>query len=315
VAQIETTAGPVDADQLGRTLVHEHLITASEAVREQYPQLYDREAEHRRAVEGVRAAMAHGVRTWVDPSCMDLARDAAWFARVAEETGIQLVMCTGIYGQHYTFLPYHFQSRDEDYLADVFVHDIEQGIQGTAVKAAFLKCAADEPGLTPDMEKVHRAAARASKRTGRPIMAHSRPASRTGLEQMRIFEEEGVDPRKVQIAHTGDSDNLDHIEELLATGCWIGMDRFGLDLYLPLEQRIATVVELCKRGYADRMMLSQDYCATIDWYPQELIEQMVPKWSFTLIFDEVLPALREGGVTEEQIETMLDRNPAAWLTA
>ena len=91
--------------------------------------------------------------------------------------------------------------------------------------------------------------------TGLPIMAHSQPSSGTGLEQMRIFSEEGVDPARVQIAHTGDTDDLDYIERLLDTGCWIGMDRYGLDMFLPTEQRNATVLALLERGYADRMFL------------------------------------------------------------
>jgi len=314
VTQIETTAGPIDAASMGRTLCHEHLLTASETVREQYPHLYDFEKEFARAVEQVRGAMAHGVRTIVDPACMDLARDARFARRVAQETGVQLVMCTGVYGQHYTFLPHHFQTRDEDYLADAFVHDIEVGIQGTDVKAAFIKTAADEPGITPDVEKVHRAAARASLRTGRPIMAHSRPASRTGLDQMRVFVEEGVAPEKVMIAHTGDTDDIDHIEELLALGPFIGMDRYGTDIFLPDEQRNQTIAELCRRGHADRMIISQDACATIDWFPEEMVAQLAPNWSFTHIFTTILPRLLEIGVSDEQIDTMLETVPRRWLS-
>src|SRR4051795_2265813 len=191
VAQVETTEGPIDAEQLGRTLVHEHLTSASEAIRNQFPHLYDFAAERERSLAALRAVKEHGVDTFVDPGCMDLARDAALSRELAAEAGIQMVLCTGIYGSHYTFLPHHFQNHDEDYLADAFVHDAEddEGIHGTGVKAAFFKCAADEPGITPDVEKVHRAAARASNRTGKPIMAHSRPASRTGLDQVRIFRE------------------------------------------------------------------------------------------------------------------------------
>ena len=314
MTQVETTAGAIEASAIGRTLCHEHLLTASESVRAQYPHLHDAEREFARAVEQVRAAMRHGVKTIVDPACMDLARDARFAQRVAQETGIQLVMCTGIYGQHYTFLPQHFQTRDEDYLADAFVHDIETGIQATAIKAAFIKTAADEPGITPDVEKIHRAAARASLRTGRPIMAHSRPASGTGLEQMRIFTEEGVAPEKVMIAHTGDTDDLDHIEELLALGPFIGMDRYGTDIFLPDDMRNATVAELCRRGYSERMVLSQDACATIDWFPEEMISQLAPNWHFAHIFETILPQLSDLGVSDDQIATMLEIVPRRWLT-
>jgi phosphotriesterase-related protein len=111
--------------------------------------------------------------------------------------------------------------------------------------------------MVPNFEKLHRAAARASQRTGVPIMAHSQPSSGTGLEQVRLFEEEGVDLNKVQIAHTGDTDDLDYIETLLDKGVWIGMDRYGLDLFLPTDKRNATVLALLERGYAERMFPSQ----------------------------------------------------------
>lgn len=312
---IETVSGPVDDADLGLTLAHEHLSTTSEAVRVQWPHLYDEQREYDRAVEQVRAAMDRGVKTIVDPSCMDLNRNVGLARRVVEETGIQLVMCTGVYGAKYTFIPPYFENREPSALVDVFVHDVEQGIQGTAVKAAFLKCAVDEPGIGEHVERVLRAIAQASLQTGRPIMAHSHPATRRGLEIMDVFDDEGVDPRKVQIAHTGDTDDLDYIEELLGRGCWIGMDRYGLDIILPTEQRNATVIELCKRGYADRMTLSQDACATIDWFPEELIKQMAPNWHFTFLWEGVLPALSDGGVTDEQIDTMMRENPRGWLTA
>jgi phosphotriesterase-related protein len=313
MATIETVTGPVGPGDLGVTLAHEHLTLASEGVRAQWPHLYDADRERERAVEQVRRAQERGVRTIVDPSCMDLGRDVRLALAVAGETGIQLVMCTGIYGARYTFLPPAFANREADAIADAFVHDIEEGIQGTGVKAAFIKCAADEPGVTDDVEKILRAAARASLRTGRPIMAHTHPATRRGLEVMDVFDDEGVDPARVQLAHTGDTADVDHIEELLARGPFIGMDRYGLDYILPTEQRNATVVELCRRGYADRMMLSQDACATIDWYPEELVAQMVPDWHFTFLWEGVLPALREAGVGDDQIEAMQVTAPARWL--
>jgi phosphotriesterase-related protein len=210
-------------------------------------------------------------------------------------------------------------SRDEDQIADIFVHDIEQGIQGTDIKAAFIKCAADEPGVTPNVEKVHRAAARASGQTGRPIMAHSHPKSGTGTRQMEIFTEEGVDPAKVQIAHTGDTDDLDYIERLLDTGCWIGMDRYGLDVFLPTEQRQATVLALLEKGHADRMFLSQDWCSTLDWFTPEMEEElkpvMAPNWSMTFLFERVIPELKERGMTDEQLDQMMVENPKRWLAA
>jgi phosphotriesterase-related protein len=256
------------------------------------------------------------VRTICDPAVLDLNRDVRLNLAVQETTGVRFVMATGVYGQHYTFLPQYFQNRDVDALVDVFVHDLEHGIQGTAVRAHFLKCAADEPGITPDVEKVHRAVARASLRTGAPIMAHTHPAGHTGLPQMGIFAEEGVDPSKVLLAHTGDTDDLDHIEELLATGATLGMDRYGLDnVFLPEGPRNATVVALCERGHAGRLVLGQDCCASIDWYPGELRPLLAPDWHFSLIFERIIPALAQAGVAEADLEAMVGANVHRWLAS
>ena len=178
------------------------------------------------------------MKTICDPSCLFLGRDIELMRGVAEASGLQVVPCTGIYT--YDHLPVVLQSRTPEEIAELLVHDIEVGIQGTEVKAAFLKCAADEPGVTENVEKVHRAVAKASVETGTPIMAHSRPASDTAPRQIEIFEEEGVDLSRVQIAHCGDTDDVDYIERLIEKGVYVGLDRFGIEMYLPFDKRIPT---------------------------------------------------------------------------
>jgi phosphotriesterase-related protein len=315
LATVETVNGPLDLEELGLTLIHEHFRTTDEATRFQFPHLYDEAAEWAAAMSDANAIRGHGVQTVVEPSAMFLHRDAAFSKRVADASGLNVILATGVYT--YEHLPQPLLNRTEDQLAELFVHDIEQGIQGTGIKAAFIKCAADEPGLTPNVEKVHRAAARASLQTGLPIMAHSRPASGTGLEQMRVFGEEGVDPSKVQVAHTGDTDDLDYIERLLDTGCWIGMDRYGLDIFLPTEKRQATVLALLEKGHADRMFLSQDWCSTLDWFTPEMEEQLkpvaAPNWSMTFLFEQVIPELKERGMTDDHLNQMMVENPKGWL--
>jgi phosphotriesterase-related protein len=229
------------------------------------------------------------------------------------------VPCTGIYS--YDYLPHYFENRDVDVMADHFVADIEVGIQGTDIRAGFLKCAADAAGVTENVEKIHRAVARASVRTGAPIMAHSMPAVGTGPRQVEIFREEGVAPERVQIAHTGDTDDLDYIEGLIAEGVYVGLDRYGLEMFLPIDRRNATMAELLRRGHAERLVVSQDFCATIDWFPQEAAEAFmnsgaIRNWSMTLVFDEVIPSLREQGVVDDAVfDTLFVENPRRWLTA
>ena len=327
MAQVPTVTGMVEADQLGTTLIHEHLRNADEAVRNQWPHVgaVKEEAPHEVsadqvydiAVREAKAAVDLGVNTIGEPTAMFLGRDVEFMRRVAEETGLQVIPCTGIYT--YDYLPQFFMNRDPDQIAELFVHDIENGIQGPDIKAAFIKCAADEPGVNENIEKVHRAAARASVQTGAPIMAHSRPASNTGPRQVEIFLDEGVEPGKIQIAHTGDSDDLDYIEGLLETGVWIGLDRYGLDIFLPYEKRQATAKALLERGHADRIFLSAASVATNDWFPLNIIDALIASgaahdWTIRIVHERVLPELREWGMTEEQERTMMVENPVRWLT-
>src|SRR5919199_888546 len=153
MANVETVQGPVDAGELGVVLIHEHVRFRDEAVAEEWPGRYDAEEELSAAVEAVEAARERGVRTIVDPTAMFGGRDVSFMREVAERTGVRIVACTGIYT--YDYLPHYFENRSEDQMAELFVGDVERGIQGTDVKAAFFKCAADEPGVTPNIEKVH----------------------------------------------------------------------------------------------------------------------------------------------------------------
>jgi phosphotriesterase-related protein len=319
MAQVQTVQGPVDAEELGLTLVHEHVRFRDEAVAEQWPGRYDDQLELDAALLAVNDAKDRGVRTIVDPTAMFGGRDVRFMKRVAEQTGVRIVACTGIYS--YDYLPHYFENRDVDVMADHFVEDIEIGCQGTEIRAAFLKCAADAAGVTEHVEKIHRACARASLKTGAPIMAHSMPAVGTGPRQVEIFREEGVEMHKVQIAHCGDTDDVAYIEGLLDQGVYVGLDRYGLEMYLPIDKRNATAAELLRRGHAERLMISQDFCASIDWFPPEAAEVFegqgaIRNWSMTLVFDEVVPALREDGAMDDaSFDTVFVENPKRWLTA
>jgi phosphotriesterase-related protein len=317
--QVQTVQGAIDAQELGLVLVHEHVRFRDEAVAAQWPGRYDERLELDAALLAVGAAKERGVQTIVDPTAMFGGRDVHFMKRVADDTGVRIIACTGIYS--YDYLPHYFENRDIDVMAEHFVADIEGGIQASGIRAAFLKCAADAAGVTEHVEKIHRAVARASVQTGAPIMAHSMPAVATGPRQVEIFEEEGVDLSRVQIAHCGDTDDLSYIEGLLAKGVYVGLDRYGLEMYLPIDKRNATAAELLRRGHAERLMISQDFCATIDWFPPEAAEVFegegsIRNWSMTLVFDEVVPALRELGVMDDAtFQTIFVENPKRWLTA
>ncbi len=317
MSTVETVQGQIDSSEMGLTLIHEHVRFRDEAVAENWPGRYDEQAELDAALEAVRAAKGHGVQFIVDPTAMFGGRDVRFIKRVSDESGVNIAFCTGIYT--YDHLPHYFENRDADQIAEHFVEDIEQGTQGTEMKAAFLKCAADAAGVTDNVEKIHRACARASLQTGAPVMAHSMPAAGTGPRQVEIFLEEGLAPEKIQIAHCGDSSDVDYIQGLLDQGVYVGLDRYGLDMFLPMDQRNAVTAELLRRGHAERVVISQDHCATIDWFTPEVAEQMlnspaIHNWSFTLVFEEVIPWLRGQGVMDDGVfDTVFVKNPSRWL--
>ncbi|MCM3691080.1 phosphotriesterase family protein [Neobacillus niacini] len=311
MTSINSVTGVIDSSELGLTLIHEHLVIRSESVYVQFPHLYNEEIELQRAIEKVNQAKSLGVKTICDPTIMELGRDIRLMEKVSLETGVQVIAGTGIYTYHY--LPPHFKNRSIDYMADLFVRDIEVGIQNTSIKAGFLKCATDEQGITPDVEKVIRAVARAHLKTGAPIMTHSHSASGTGLMQLDILEEEGVNPSSILIGHVGDTDSLNYIFKVLDRGAFIGMDRYGITRLIGPERRNATVIDLVKRGFANRMFLSQDSCCTFDWYEPDFIEKVYPKWNMTYILEEIIPELKKAGVTEDHIQTMMVNNARSWF--
>ncbi|HEX6352644.1 phosphotriesterase-related protein [Actinophytocola sp.] len=317
MGSVETVRGPVSVDALGVTLMHEHVFVLSEEIRRNYPRLWDEEQRVADAVDRLRSVAGRGVRTIVDPTVLGLGRDVARVARINAEVDINIIVATGLYT--YRDVPFFFHYHGPgtmfggpEPMVDMFVQDITEGIADTGIKAAFLKCAI-ETELSPDVERVMNAVAETHKRTGAPITVHTSAPHRTGLVAQEIFRREGVDLGRVVIGHSGDTADVDHLRELIDNGSVLGMDRFGLDVLLPGDQRVATIATLAAEGYADRMVLAQDASCHIDWFPPGFREQVAPNWHFNHIHDDVLPALRAAGVTEPQITTMLVDNPRRYF--
>jgi phosphotriesterase-related protein len=320
MAQVETVRGPIDTASLGTTLMHEHVFILNEEVRANYPGDWDEQQRTDDAVTKLETLRERGCVTIVDPTVLGLGRDIGRIQRVAGRTGLNIIAATGLYT--YNDVPLYFRYRaghdgdaGSDPMTQMFIADITEGIAGTGVKAAFLKCAIESEGLTPGVERVMRAVARAHVTTGAPVTVHTHPESRSGLTAIRVLREAGADLAQVVLGHSGDTADLGYLTELADAGCLLGMDRFGLDILLPFEQRVATVAELCARGYAGSMVLSHDASCYIDWFPQEQIPAFAPSWHYQHLFDDVLPALRERGVTDEQLDTMLVANPRRYFSA
>ncbi|MGE5131723.1 MAG: phosphotriesterase [Gemmatimonadota bacterium] len=326
MTQVPTVTGAVDTADLGRTYMHEHIFVLTPDVQQNYPAEWGGEDERvADAVTKLRALAAQGVRTVVDPTVVGLGRYLPRIQRVAEQVPeLNIVVATGLYT--YDSVPFFFEHRGPalnaalgtevpDPMVDMFVADITEGITGTGVRAGMLKCAIDHNGMTPGVERVMRAVAKAHLQTGVPVTVHTHPGRRTGLEVKRVLcDEEGVPPGRVVLGHSGDTTDCDHLAELADAGFVLGMDRFGINLATTFEARADTLVEMCRRGYAERMVLSQDAACYIDWIDPNVLP-FLPQWHYLHIHDEVLPYAREHGVTDEQIDAMLTGNPRRFFEA
>ena len=314
MASVNTVRGAVATSELGVTLMHEHVFVLSPEIMQNYPAGWgDEEKRIRSAIERLNELKSRGVSTIVDLTVIGLGRYIPRIQRIAAQTAINIIVATGVYTYNDVPMYFHFQGPGTELggpemMVDMFVKDIEEGIADTGVRAGILKCATDQPGVTAGVERVLRAVAQAHRRTGVPISTHTHAATRRGLEQQRIFDEEGVDLSRVVIGHSGDTTDTDYLEELIANGSYIGMDRFGIDVLLPFEDRVNTVARMCERGHADKMVLSQDAACFNDWLPAN-VDQILPRWNFLHIHNDVIPALKERGVTDEPDQHDARRQP------
>jgi phosphotriesterase-related protein len=316
-AQLETVKGPIEAAALGQVLMHEHVFVLSAEIMQNYPEDWgEEEVRVKDAVNRLNDLKAVGIDSIVDLTVTGLGRYIPRIQRIAAQIDLNIVVATGLYT--YRDVPHYFHFRGPGTLLDgpermteMFVRDITQGIADTGVKAAILKCATDEPGVTAGVERVLRAVAQAHRQTGVPISTHTHAETHRGLEQQRVFAEEGVDLSRVVIGHSGDTTNVPYLEELIANGSYIGMDRFGIDVILPFEERVDTVARMCERGHAGKMVLSHDAACHNDWLDDDVVAQVTPRWNYLHITRDVIPALKERGVTDEQLQQMLVDNPRA----
>jgi phosphotriesterase-related protein len=266
-------------------------------------------------VRQLKAVRDRGIRSIVDATAFGHGRDVDFVRRVSEAADLNIIVSTGIYT--YDSLPFFFDYHPvvedrADVMVEMFVRDITSGIGITGVRAAIIKCATDEAGVTPNIERVLRAAARAHRETGAPITTHTVAKLENGMDQQRIFASEGVDLSRVIIGHSGDSGNLSYLRELMDEGSTIGADRFGMHLpgYPRVEERVTTVAQLCELGYADRIVLSHDFTCHMDWFAPGTAP-FPEEWKQTYLSDVVIPALHEQGVSEGQIQQMMVENPRA----
>jgi phosphotriesterase-related protein len=314
MATIPTVLGVIDDATLGFTLSHEHVIVSNGEDSAHYPWLYDRQATLDYAIARMRTLKAGGVDAIIDLTTPDLGRDIEFMIEASRGSGLHVVAATGIWRDP----PRSIMERSVDATADIFVHEIEQGIGSTSVRAGAIKVANDVEGFTEAHVRILRAAARASARTGCPISTHHNAALQMGTTQVRIFQEEGASMDRVCIGHSGDSTDLDYLESLLREGVYVSLDRYpGRAPRATWQQRNEVVKALLDRGWGERLMLGHDGWAAV-WLKPGEAEPTSAYFTYNpdgmLFLSKVaIPGMLEIGITQAQIDLMTREVPRRFL--
>lgn len=247
----------------------------------------------------------------MDLTNIGVGRDPSWLAGLARASGLHVVMGCGWYRQAYYPAEALIDRRSVDDLADELVREAVEGVGETGIRPGIIgEIGTDKPWVSAIEERVHRASARAARRTGLAITTHA-IMSPVGVAQLRIFEEEGADPTRVVIGHADSYPRLDHYLAIVERGASVEFDFLGMS-FTPTERLgegrvIELLCELLSHGHVERVLLSQDVChdSQLTHYGGN---------GYTYLARSFLPRLREAGVSDDEIETMTIANPRRLLT-
>ncbi len=311
--QINTTAGTITPDELGRTLVHEHVLAG-------YPGWFMdtrlppfRRAEAiARVVDSFQLLHAYGVRTVIDPCPADLGRDVEFVAEVSQRSGITLICTTGVYTEAFG-IPYTFRHLETSAIEEIYIREIEDGIGSTGIKAGLIKIATGDGVVTEYERRMLTAATRAARATGVRLISHTENCS-CGHDQIDLVTGEGLAANRLLVGHCDGRDDHPYQASLAARGAYVGFDRFGLEVFNSDETRMRNLKQMIDAGYRDRMMVSQDkvncWLGNIPGVGSpEDIAKIVPNWTMTHLFERIFPRLLEMGVAQADIDSILMENP------
>lgn len=319
---VQTVTGPVDAADLGRTLVHEHVKISYPGDSLDPSYAFDRARCVETAVERMHGLQEFGVRTFVDPCPIDLGRDPELLAEVSEASGMQIVCATGFYNEHMG-IPWYWRVRSAEEVAELYLHELEHGIGATGIRPGIIKIASSNPVGEHD-RKVIAGAAIAAREAGVTVISHCERAV-GGDVQQDILEEHGVDLSRCLIGHQGEAPSGDQHVAIARRGSFVGFDRIGLEILASNEQQAAYVKNMVDAGHADRVCLSQDHmcCLCSPKFPyavpealRDVYDQILPSVyeqmygrPHTYLFTEFLPLLAKLGLDEGLVDTFLVDNP------
>lgn len=318
--QVQTVLGPIGLDQLGRTLMHEHLFIAFPGAEFDPDARLDRAAFVAEAVRRLRQLREeHGVRTFVDPCPIELGRDPGMMAEIAGKSEMNVVCTTGFYFEDMG-LPVYWRARTAEEIAALYIREITQGIGTTGVKAGAIKVATGAPAITALERKFLDAACIAQQATGVPIITHTQDGV-NGPEQVAAFRQGGVAPHRCLIGHSCGNPDPAYHRRVVEGGAYIGFDRIGIVRLQPDEVRADNLVRLVRAGYGAHVLMSQDrFCGWLGKMARQVPPgeqaridalQAAGEWPppYTYMFTEFLPMLRARGLRDDEIASILEENP------
>jgi phosphotriesterase-related protein len=315
---VNTVLGPISSDELGITLVHEHVVYGQPGWYGDTVAPLDRESMVAEAVEVMTNLKSFGVSTFVDATPNDTGRDPELYREISEASGMHIVCSTGYYAEFDGATGY-FKFRQlvgnpQEEIFELLTTEITQGIGDTGVRAGAIKIGSSNGEMTDYERMFFTAAARAQRETGVPIITHTERGT-MGPQQAELLISEGADPSRIMIGHMSDNDDVAYQRATLDQGVSAAFDRMGLEVDpdCPNDaRRVACLIELIGAGYADRLMLSHDSIIRFLGRPLEVapeVEPLIANWEPTHIFRNIIPALEAGGVTSDQIRTIMVDNP------
>jgi phosphotriesterase-related protein len=299
--QIHTVQGPIGPNDLGITLIHEHVMVDFVGADRVSPDRYDVEEVFRVALPHLKRFHELGGRTLVECTPAYIGRDARLIRRLAEASEVRLLTNIGYYGAaNDKYLPPHAHTERAEQLADRWLREWETGVDGTGIRPGFIKIGVDSGPLSDVDAKLVRAAARVHRRTGLTIASHTGPGV-PALAQIALLEELGVSPSAWIWVHAqNERDGAVHIQAA-RRGAWVEFDGIGPTT---IERHVERVTSMKREGLLDRVLVSHD----AGWYHVGEPNGGTYR-GYDTLFTTFLPALRAAGVTEEEVRKLLVENP------
>ncbi len=317
---VQTVLGPIPIDQLGLTLMHEHLRACYPGWEVDTTLVFDREREAARVAAKLAGLKRLGVVSLVDPCPMEIARDPAFMAEVSRLSGINVICTTGLYIEHGLPLagfPPYFKTMREAQIQRIYSTELTQGIGPRRIRPGLIKCATGPHRIGKYEERALRAAARTALALDVRITTHTTAGS-MGNEQLDIFLSEGMKPHHIVIGHSDINPDPAYHRSLMDRGCYVGFDTIGFSDTPPDDVRARNLVELVRAGYRKQIMLSQDNVGC--WmFAEEDLPQLIksledsPRRRYTYLLEEFVPKLLSAGISKEAIATMMVDNPRRYF--